>query len=302
MPRNRSEELAQRWVPGEGPVEVQPLASGLVNQSWRVTRSGSVYSLRIAAAEGGDLGFDRRWECAVRARAGAAGLAPVIRRCEPRLGIVVAEWATGRSWSAAETRRPANIDLMARLLRQVHALEIPLPSRGMTPVDWIAHYRRALSRDGHRAGGAAGTGAAAAGALRPATLALASETRLAMLAGQPPAAAVLCHSDLHRFNVLIGKRAVLLDWEYAHVSDAFWDLAGWVANNDWTALEARRLLADYLLRPVRAMDWERLQTWTWLYDYVCLLWSELYLSRRAGAQGGEVAARAQVLAERLGSN
>jgi thiamine kinase-like enzyme len=95
---------------------------------------------------------------------------------------------------------------------------------------------------------------------------------------------------------------VLLDWEYAHVSDAFWDLAGWVANNDWTALEARRLLADYLLRPVRAMDWERLQTWTWLYDYVCLLWSELYLSRRAGAQGGEVAARAQVLAERLGSN
>ncbi len=26
---------------------------------------------------------------------------------------------------------------------------------------------------------------------------------------------------------------MLLDWEYAHASDPFWDLAGWSANNDF---------------------------------------------------------------------
>jgi hypothetical protein len=37
----------------------------------------------------------------------------------------------------------------------------------------------------------------------------------------------------------------------------------------------------------------------WLYDYVCLLWSELYLSQRGD---GGVAARARLLAARLSAS
>jgi thiamine kinase-like enzyme len=92
---------------------------------------------------------------------------------------------------------------------------------------------------------------------------------------------------------------MLLDWEYAHVSDGFWDLAGWVSNNDWGPGEAEQLLAGYLQRPVGRADLERLAAWAWLYDYVCLLWSELYLIRRPGAYRAEIAERAEVLATRL---
>jgi thiamine kinase-like enzyme len=110
---------------------------------------------------------------------------------------------------------------------------------------------------------------------------------------------VLCHSDLHRLNLAAGERLVLLDWEYAHVSDPYWDLAAWIANNDGTASFAADVLAGYLERPAGEHESERLRLLTWLYDYVCLLWSELYLTQRAGAPGGEVSARAGALALRL---
>ncbi len=46
-------------------------------------------------------------------------------------------------------------------------------------------------------------------------------------------AGVVCHSDLHPMNLICGAESlILLDWEYAHVADPLWDLAGWSANND----------------------------------------------------------------------
>ena len=47
MPRSAPDELALRWVPGAGPVTLRPLAAGLVNESYRVERSGRVYSMRL---------------------------------------------------------------------------------------------------------------------------------------------------------------------------------------------------------------------------------------------------------------
>jgi hypothetical protein len=81
-------------------------------------------------------------------------------------------------------------------------------------------------------------------------------------------------------------------------------------------------LASYTGRPPARTDYLRLQLLGWLYDYVCLLWSELYLnlhrnerpgadSRGADSPGvnssgaalddpqGGVAARARLLAARL---
>ena len=296
--RREAAAQAQRWVPGTGQAAVEPLASGLVNESYRVTRDGRVFSLRLAAAQGEDLGLDRRWECAVRERAGEAGLAPPLRCCEPEAGILVADWVTGRTWTAAQARQAGSIDVMAELLRRVHALEIPQPARHMDPGGWIGHYRAALTRRTAPTRRMAPSRRAAGRALSS-ELRRASDAYLSRLSEHPPCVAVLCHSDLHRLNLLIGERAVLLDWEYAHVSDGFWDLAGWVANNDWTQVEAGHLLAAYLRRPVLSADLQRLETWVWLYDYVCLMWCELYGNRRRGVQGGEVAARAELLATRL---
>jgi hypothetical protein len=81
-------------------------------------------------------------------------------------------------------------------------------------------------------------------------------------------------------------------------------LAGWGANNDYEHPLQHALLSDYLGRQPTDDECSRLRLLGWLYDYVCLLWSELYLRPAGGAvdagdRNGVVKARAQVLAARL---
>jgi len=285
MPRSAPEELALRWVPGAGPVTLRPLAAGLLNESYRVERSGRVYSMRLAA-DVLELGVDREWECRVLKGAACAGLAPVIAHCEPSRGILVTEWTGGHAWTAEELRLPGNIRALTGLLRRVHALPIPTPARIMSPATWIAYYGRAAARAGMQPAASAGLRGAA-------------NAHLAALAEIPSARGVLCHSDVHRLNLAAGARLVLLDWEYAHVSDPYWDLAAWIANNDGTVSFAADVLAAYLERSADGCESERLRLLNWMYDYVCLQWSELYLAQRACTPDGEVSVRAARLASRL---
>jgi thiamine kinase len=280
------EDIAREYVPGRGPLEIHPLAAGLVNASYRVARSGRAYLLRVAADESVDLGIDRAWECRLLKAAVAADLAPPIERCDPERGVLVAAWMQGRMWREEEIRQADTVRSMAQLLRRVHGLAIAEPARVMSPAAWIGHYQGALRRRGVVwPRGQDWSGEVAA--------------QLALAAAMGPVDPVICHSDLHRLNILIADRPVLLDWEYAHVSDSFWDLAGWIANNDWDDGSANRLVATYLGRAPDSAERTRLGAMRWLYDYVCLLWSELYLKQRGGATNPAVSARAELLARRL---
>ena len=115
----------------------------------------------------------------------------------------------------------------------------------------------------------------------------------------PKPQGVICHSDLHTQNLIESDAALLLlDWEYAHVTDPLWDAAGWSANNDFDGTSQRTLLADYLGGAPTADDWARFSLLGWLYDYVCLLWSGVYLA--AGRDpSGLIGARARQLDARL---
>ena len=221
--------LALRYVPGEGAIVIEPLGAGLVNESYRVARGGRRYSLRVPAPHAAELGLDRGWECRVLERAAAAGIAPVVECCEPREGILVTRWVEGRAWTSAEVRRAAE---HRAAWRNSHGAftRCPCPqgARMMSPAAWIAYYQEALIRHGARTPGIrCSTRGRRSSCNRQAT------ARLAALAASPPLAPVLCHSDLHPQNVVVGDHGlVLLDWEYAHVSEPLWDLAGWICNND----------------------------------------------------------------------
>jgi thiamine kinase len=275
--------FAERHVPGAGPVDVQRSGGGLVNETYRVLRDGATYAMRVVAANPYDLGVDRDWEAQVLKAACAADLAPAVQHFDARRGILITRWEAGQSWSEAAVRRPTNIRRMAELMRRIHALPVPTPARLMSPGKWIEYYR-------------AGAHSGAAAALRPA-----AALQLAVLASLPAAAPALCHSDLHPLNLIDrGASLILLDWEYAHVSDPLWDLASWSANNDLEEPWQHDLLKSYLLRLPTGNEYMRLRLLGWLYDYVCLLWSELYLNlTRAGRPDAAVASRTQVLSERL---
>jgi thiamine kinase-like enzyme len=286
--------VAALHVPGQGRIDIHRLSEGLVNETYRVRRDGVAYVLRVSASTHGDLGLDHVWEARVLERAVLGGLAPAIEYCDPRRGILIARWIDGRSWSPADVRRPSNISRMAALMRRIHALAMPMPARVMSPRTWIEQYAAALPN------------------VTP-VLRAAAASRLGALAELPGADSVLCHSDLHTLNLIdCGDSLVLLDWEYAHAADPLWDLAGWSANNDLEDALTHGLLASYVDRAPTAQEHSRLQLVGWLYDYVCLLWSELYLNRPHGAQlGGAsagidmrdgVSARARLLAARLGAS
>ncbi|HME40228.1 MAG TPA: phosphotransferase [Steroidobacteraceae bacterium] len=301
------ERVAARHVPGRGKLDIHRLGKGLVNETYRVLRDGAAYALRVAAANPHDLGVDRVWEARVLDCAFAADLAPLFEYRDPPRGILISRWVEGRAWSPADVRLESNISRLAALLQRIHALPMPAPARVVSPMRWIEYYSAAAGESAAREGGTGAESCAGAGA----ALRSAAMSRLAALAALPGVDPVVCHSDLHTLNLIDrGRSLILLDWEYAHASDPLWDLASWSANNDLEDEFKHELLANYLERPPTRDEILRLLLLEWLYDYVCLLWSEVYLNlQRVGGHGaapdddapGGVLARARLLAARLTS-
>jgi thiamine kinase len=278
--------LCEAIVPGRGPIQISELSQGLVNRSLRVVREARAYVLRLPIADGGAIALDRGWEARLLQIAADAGLAPALRYSDAARGILLSDWVQGYTWEGTDVCSSASTEKMAQLLRRVHALSIALPAHQMSPAAWVRHYESTALK--HRA--------AAAG-------------RLSEWAALPAAPLVVCHGDLHVLNLVqSGDSLWLLDWEYAHVNEAFWDLAGWCANGDFDEGAKRRLLGCYLGSPPNAEQWRRLELLIWLYDYICLQWSALYLSWGRLSQGptpaaptpvARIAARAALLDARL---
>jgi thiamine kinase-like enzyme len=278
------EHLCRAVVPGTGSIELKALGAGLISETYRVVRDGIAFSLKIAAESRG-LQADLPWEKQVLERAAGAGIAPPLVFCDLDGAVLLSRWAEGRAWRSHEAAAAANLERIAALLRRVHALAVPMPARQVTPLEWIAIYDEALSRR---------TSASSDPALRTA-----ARARAKALLELPRTAGVVCHSDLHTMNLIqVDESLILLDWEYAHVTDPLWDLAGWCANNDFEADMQQSLLSRYLGNAPLPSQWQRFRLLLALYDYVCLLWSQLYLTVRSEGANG-VAERARLLDARL---
>lgn len=278
------EELCRAVLPGTGGVYIEPLGQGLISETYRVGRQGLAYTLKAAAPNRPEFGLSFAWQARLLERATESGLAPPLVYHDAERALI-SRWVKGEVWSPQQAALPDYVGKMARLLRRVHALPIPAPSNRMDPRWWIESYSAMLLRDTKRQ-------------LDPA-LTEAAAVYLRELEQLPRPAGVVCHSDLHALNVLrCDQGLVLLDWEYAHVSEPLWDLAGWCANNDFQRETQRELLGEYLETPARSHEWVRLRLLMWLYDYVCLLWAELYVSQRRDASQG-ISRRATTLDARL---
>jgi aminoglycoside phosphotransferase (APT) family kinase protein len=282
------ERLAAAHVPGTGAVGLELLSSGFGSLTYRARREGQLYALKISTDRSVRLP-QRRFELLVLESAAAAGLAPRPLASDADQRVLVLEWLAGTCMSEASAKQPDAA--LASLLRGVHALPLPALRRVMRPRAWIDHYGQALKLCGLGLGRELSARAAAF---------------LERLEAEPPAELCVCHSDLHRLNVLVREAGpnrgalALLDWEYSHLSEPFWDLAGWSANNDLEPEARAALLAAYQGRIATSAERERLAVLVWLYDYVCLQWIRLYVTRQP-AGGATFAARAALLESRLRS-
>jgi thiamine kinase-like enzyme len=279
-------EFAYEWVPGAGVPALECLNEGMSHDSYRVVRDGESYLLRVG--RGGQDRSQRTWEAHVLKAAQAAYLAPAMIHIDAQRGLLLYRWVEGHFWSDTEAKEAAHIARLAELVRAIQRLKVSELGPRMSPRDWIERYRAALQ-----------------GSLRWVKLSLYDLADQQLDSLGPPAAFSICHSDLHRFNLLETGQAsaaptlLLLDWEYTHIADCYWDLAGWSANNDWEDEQRGWLLRDFLGRPPSRQEAVRLDRLIWLYDFVCLLWCELYLTRRPETGATRLVERAAQLERRL---
>src|ERR1700721_2599711 len=140
------ERLCHAIVPGSGSVDLTALGAGLISETYRVTRDGVAYTLKVAAEQRPDLRLDLAWEVRVLELAGSAGLAPRLAYFDPDSAVLLTRWAEGRSWVSHEAATAPNLENISAVLGRVHPLAVPIPARRVTPLQWIKIYDEALSR------------------------------------------------------------------------------------------------------------------------------------------------------------
>jgi thiamine kinase-like enzyme len=280
---------------------LEAVRGGLSNHAWKAWEDGRSWFVRLGGPESETLGVDRGSEQALLAVAGAAGLAPPVRMCDPSNGLLVTQFIEGAPWSREDARRARNLDRIAERLRVLHGLA---PSTAIHRVDFAAQARTLEAQlhaiDVQKARDPAERDSAsdaidAAQASGPA-IRLIAGAALEMLASRGPRLAI-CHNDLHHLNLLDdGDRLWIVDWEYGGVGDPLFDLASVACQHEYTEAERAVLLeaygADGALAP------PLLDAACTAFDYVQWLWYRLWAARNPDA-AVEYAARAASLAGRL---
>lgn len=215
-----------------GPVALAPLVGGISNLSFTATDGAGKYVVRVTRDFPFHHVFRDREVMAARA-AHAAGLAPEVVHAEP--GLMVSRFIEGRVLTVADVQ--ASIPRIARFVGRVHRELLPRLS-GTPFMFWVFHVNRDYVRQLREAGHAEA----------PLTQWTAVNTELE--AAQMPLPIVAGHHDLLAANLLDdGTRLWLIDYEYAGLSTAMFDLANLSSNNNFSPEQSRLLLETYFGGP-----------------------------------------------------
>ena len=102
--------------------QISELKGGLTNRSYYVRAADRECVLRINAEHTSAVLVDRSCELAILDRAGKAGVAPGIVYSDIEMGILLTEFLPGPVWQETDLENPDYIEVLADILRQVHAL------------------------------------------------------------------------------------------------------------------------------------------------------------------------------------
>jgi thiamine kinase-like enzyme len=215
----RVDQAVDTLWPGQE-VSVEPLGGGITNHNFKVTTGDDVYVLRIGGKDTDLLGIDREHEHEAALVAAELGIGPeVVRFAE---GCLVTRFVTGDVGQA----EPAEV---GALLRRLHSG--PTISSRFDPFRVVEVYAETAAANG-----------VALPEAYDRTLELAR--RIEAARGSPRL--VPCHNDLLAANFIHdGQRLWIVDWEYAGMGDAYFDLANFAVNKELDEQGQRELLDAY---------------------------------------------------------
>jgi len=267
-------------VPGN-PLRAERLPGGTMNRSFRVETGAGLFVARVHNEAAATLGADHGREAKLHAAAAAAGLAPALLHVDPRYRFMIMEHVPGPTWTEADLSRPDRLRQLASTLHALHSVTPP----DVPPFDIGASIERL---HGRLSQALPDEGAALSHFIDRARTAL-------LLSDSARRPRVVIHNDLHHTNLMGAGPLVLLDWEYAAVTDPLIDLACLLAYYPQATAYADALLeASQLSGEVSPA---MLSAATWLCILVSYFWYRV--RRLAGPVSAQDLAAEQGLLARL---
>ncbi len=206
-------EEAIARVPGwasANDLKATPLGGGITNNNFRIDVGGEAFVLRIVGADTDLLGINRDHEYAANLTAGQLGIAPEVYYYIQPEGYLVTRFINGRPILPEEISQPENIQRVMEMVKKIHTMQDIPGSFDVFRVvraysDIARRYQVAFPKDFdwliERLNEA--------------------ENALSLKPYKP----CPCHNDLLNGNFLTNGQLYILDWEYAGMGDAFFDLA-----------------------------------------------------------------------------
>lgn len=194
-------------------LDVRVLSGGLTNTNYLVSTDHAQLVVRIGCDNAQTLGIDRVTEEAATMLAHRAGITPqVLLFVQPEGHLVTRYMARAHGLSSDEIVAPSMIARVASLLREVHSLGT-VAGRFDPHADirrWMQILESRRTEQPVR--------------LRPLLdrVVELERDRTPIMESE----LVLCHNDPYHLNFLDDGALWLIDWEYAGMGDAMYDLAG----------------------------------------------------------------------------
>jgi len=246
-----------QWA-GAKDLIVTPLAGGITNCNFRIDTAGESFVLRITGANTELLGINRQYEYAANLAAGKLGIAPEVYYFIQPEGYLVTRFIHGRSASPEELSEPENIRRVIDTVRKIHTMPaIP----GIFDVfrvirdysDTARRYQVAFPKD------------------FDGLIERLQEAEEAISAH--PYQACPCHNDLLNANFLTNGKLIILDWEYAAMGDAFFDLANFSDHHNFSDEQDRWMLKCYFDGQINPYHWAHLKIMKILSDLREATWA-----------------------------
>ena len=253
---------------------IEVLSGGLTNRVFKLSNNDDAYVLRLDAEHTAQLGLDRATERTILEFAYAKGLAPEIVHMDESGGVLLLRYIDGRVWTVDDLLDSEKIELLADLLRRVHAL--PLSGKKFD-ADAIADtYLNSLEKEAN-------------------TRELGKYCRDIVRSVGATGCQSCCHNDVVAGNIISTPNLMLLDWEYASDNDPLFDLASLIAFHELDDISSMTLLSAYAGGSTAELR-ERLALQVRLYNALYGLW---LASRQVSTPGTVQAKKLQELKTRL---
>jgi len=230
------------WA-GADDSKVTPLAGGITNNNYRIDLGGESYVLRIIGEGTELLGINREYECIANREAGKLGIAPEVYFFIQPEGYLVTRFINGRQILPEEIRQPENIRRVMESIKKIHNMQDIPGSFDVFRVirDYVKTARRyqvSIPKDFDLL----------VECLQEAEISLSLH----------PYTPCPCHNDLLNANFLTNGQLYILDWEYAGMGDAFFDLANFSDHHDLSEQQDRWMLECYFDREIKYTHWAHL--------------------------------------------